>query len=139
MMTPLCPPRTPWLCLFAICFLGFSACRSSRVATADEDLDAFYEQFMTDSAFQMNRIQFPLPGQKFTADVEDSTYQWLREEWQILSQPQVDPVHFSRDLLVTDTLATDEIAGKNSGFYFKMFYRPVKQRWHLVYMVDRDL
>ena len=128
-----------WIWFLLIGTLSISACRSSRVATADEAFDSFYRQFMTDSAFQMKRVRFPLPGQKFTAEVEDSTYRWPREEWRMLSEPQIDSTYFTRDLTVSDTLATDEITGKNSGFYFKMVYRPVKRKWHLVYMVDRDL
>ena len=109
------------------------------MATANEDFTAFYQQFLSDSSFQMDRVRFPLPGQKFTADVEDSTYRWTREDWRVLSEPQLDTTHFSRDLSVSDTLATDVIEGKNSGFYFEMVYRPLDHQWHLVYMVDRDL
>ena len=138
-MTNLRSRNTPWLCFFLLGLLSVSACRSARVATADEGFDTFYDRFMTDSTFQLERIRFPLPGQKFTEQIEDSTYQWSREGWQMLSEPQIDAAHFTRNLAVTDTLATDEIAGKNSGFYFKMVYRPVKRKWHLVYMVDRDL
>lgn len=135
--------RTPlgrggyWLLLAII--LGISACRSSRTANAKEPFYPFYERFMNDSSFQLKRIKFPLPGQKFTANVEDSTYRWNQEDWLLLSEPAVDPDYFTRDLYVSDTLATDEITGNDSGFYFKMVYRPVKRKWHLVYMVDRDL
>ena len=134
------PTRNPsWIWLLLLSLLGTAACRSGRVATADEPFDAFYDRFMTDSTFQLERTRFPLPGQKYTAEVEDSTYRWAREDWRMLNEPQIDPTFFSRNLTVSDTLATDEIAGKSSGFYFKMVYRPVKRKWHLVYMVDRDL
>ena len=138
-MTNLCSRNAARLCCLLIGLISVSACRSTRVAGADESFDAFYSRFMTDSTFQMERVRFPLPGQKFTAEVEDSTYRWPREDWLVLSEPQLDSTYFTRNLAVSDTLATDEITGKNSGFYFKMVYRPVKQKWHLVYMVDRDL
>ena len=127
------------LMLVGLLLCCITACRSSRMATADEAFNTFYDQFLSDSTFQLERIRFPLPGQKFTAEVEDSTYRWNREGWRMLNEPQLDSAYFTRDLAVTDTLATDEIAGKDSGFYFKMVYRPVKRKWHLVYMVDRDL
>lgn len=129
--------RLYWLPIIII--LGISACRSSRTATANEAFYPFYEQFMSDSSFQLNRIRFPLPGQKFTAEVEDSTYRWHQEDWLLLSEPDIDPTYFTRNLYVSDTLATDEISGNDTGFYFKMVYRPVKRKWHLVYLVDRDL
>ncbi len=127
-----------WLLLLVV-INGFTACRSARTTAANEAFYPFYERFMNDSSFQLNRIRFPLPGQKFTAELEDSTYQWHQEDWLLLSEPDVDPTYFSRNLYVSDTLATDEIAGKDSGFYFKMVYRPVKRKWHLVYLIDRDL
>ena len=126
-----------WLLIVLI--LGTSACRSSRTSTAKEPFYPFYERFMSDSSFQLKRVHFPLPGQKFTADVEDSTYRWNQEDWMLLSEPALDPTYFTRDLYVSDTLVTDEISGNDSGFYFKMVYRPVKRKWHLVYLVDRDL
>ena len=125
--------------LLVIALYSISACRSSRTTAANEAFYPFYERFMEDSSFQLNRISFPLPGQKYTADIEDSTYRWNQEDWLLLSEPDIDPAYFSRDLYVSDTLATDEIAGKDSGFYFKMVYRPVKRKWHLVYLIDRDL
>lgn len=119
-----------------------SSCRSTRStqsATVDEAFAPFYDRFLTDSTFQMERTQFPLPGQKFTADVADSAYRWHRAEWRMLREPQLDSTYFTRNLSVTDTLVTDEIAGKDSGLYFRMDYRPVNKQWHLVRMVDRDL
>ena len=87
----------------------------------------------------MDRVRFPLPGQKFTEEVADSAYRWQRSDWRMLREPQLDSTQFSRNLSVTDTLVTDEIAGVNSGFYFRMDYRPVNKQWHLVNLVDRDL
>ncbi|MEK6479889.1 hypothetical protein WJR50_20265 [Catalinimonas sp. 4WD22] len=117
------------------------ACRSSKVQTAREDFDEFYEKFLTDSSFQMERIQFPLPGIKTTGEEEDSdsTYHWTRDEWVMLKKPNLEGTEFERKLQVSDTLATDEIFTENAGFYFKMVYEPVKRKWHLVYMVDSGL
>lgn len=119
-----------------------SSCRStraSRSAVADEAFAPFYARFLTDSTFQVERTQFPLPGQKFTEEVADSAYRWQRADWQMLREPQLDSTYFTRNLSVSDTLVTDEIAGKDSGLYFRMDYRPVDKKWHLVRMVDRDL
>lgn len=118
-----------------------SSCRSSRTAqtTAREDFASFYARFLTDSTFQMERTRFPLPGQKFTAEVADSAYRWQRTDWQMLREPQLDATYFTRNLTVSDTLVTDEIAGVDSGFYFRMDYRPMDKKWHLMYLVDRDL
>lgn len=129
--------------LFALLMLSViaSSCRSSRStqATAQEDFAPFYDRFLTDSTFQVSRVRFPLSGQKFTAEVADSAYRWRRADWQMLREPRLDSTSFTRKLIVSDTLVTDEIAGKNSGFYFRMDYRPMNKQWHLVYLVDRDL
>ena len=122
--------------------IAASSCRSPRSAqgaVANEAFAPFYSRFLTDSAFQMDRVRFPLPGQKFTEEVADSAYRWQRSDWRMLREPQLDSTQFSRNLTVSDTLVTDEIAGVNSGFYFRMDYRPVNKQWHLVNLVDRDL
>lgn len=119
-----------------------SSCRSTRsaqAAVAEEAFAPFYERFLTDSAFQMERTQFPLPGQKLTEAVADSAYRWQRADWRMLREPQLDSTYFTRNLSVSDTLVTDEIAGKDSGLYFRMDYRPVNKKWYLVHLVDRDL
>jgi hypothetical protein len=87
----------------------------------------------------MERTRFPLPGEKFTAEVADSAYRWQRADWRMLREPQLDSTYFARTVTVSDTLVTDEIAGVDSGFYFRMDYRPMNEQWHLVYLVDRDL
>ena len=111
----------------------------ARPAAPAEAFAPFYARFLTDSAFQMERTRFPLPGQKFTADVADSAYRWQRADWRMLREPELDSAYFTRNLSVSDTLVTDEIAGKDSGLYFRMEYRRVNQQWYLVRMVDRDL
>lgn len=116
-------------------------CRSARVQEASEDFDKFYERFLTDSAFQMSRIQFPLPGINTTAmeHEEDSVYYWTKDDWIMLKKPELDSGLYERKMVVTDTLATDEIFMDDAGFYFKMVYEPIKEKWHLVYMVDSDM
>ncbi|MFP4093547.1 MAG: DUF4348 domain-containing protein [Cyclobacteriaceae bacterium] len=123
-----------WL-IFLLLFSA--ACRSSRQAKSPEDFTQFYERFLTDSAFQMSRIDFPLPGLR-PDESEDTAYQWTREEWIMLKKPELDSTYL-RELEVSDTLATDEIYMESSGFYFKMVYEPIKRKWHLVYLIDSGL
>ncbi|MEM9671290.1 MAG: hypothetical protein ACFB15_02200 [Cyclobacteriaceae bacterium] len=124
--------------LVVILLLGAS-CRSAKVGTAKEDFSNFYQQFLTDSSFQMQRVQFPLPGQKITAEVQDTAYQWAEDDWIMLKEFELDPTQFERNLQVTDTLATDEIYTPGAGFYFKMVFEPIKRKWYLVYLVDQGL
>lgn len=128
---------TQWLLYLVL--LSSIACKSAKIGVAKEDFQEFYQQFLTDSLFQMERVQFPLPGEKLDAEGEDSDYRWTREEWIMLKDFDLDSTQFKRDLQVTDTLATDEIYTPGAGFYFKMVFEPVERKWHLVYMVDQSL
>lgn len=122
-------------------FLLLYSCRSVKTPAAKEDFDVFYERFLTDSAFQMSRIVFPLPGIN-AMDMEesgDSVYYWTKDNWIMLKQPDLDPNEFVRDMHVTDTIATDEIYMDDAGFYFKTTYKPIKNKWHLVYMIDSNM
>jgi hypothetical protein len=125
--------------LLMIVLLLSASCRSTDIRGAREDFYEFYEHFLTDSSFQMERVQFPLPGHLY-GEEEDSTYTWTRENWVMLKKPNLEGTEFERRLQVKgDTLATDEIFMENSGFYFKMVYEPVKRKWHLVYLVDSGM
>lgn len=127
--------------IVAICFV--CSCRSLQVRTAKEDFDKFYDRFLTDSAFQMSRIQFPLPGINTAAmedgEETDTVYYWTKDEWVMLQKPELESSQYKRELSVTDTLATDEIFLDNAGFYFKTVYKPINRKWHLVYMVDSNM
>lgn len=118
-------------------------CRSARVQTAKEDFDKFYDRFLTDSAFQISRIQFPLPGINTAAIEEsedkDTVYYWTKDEWIMLKKPDLDTSQYERRITVTDTLATDEIFMDDAGFYFKTVYEPIDRKWHLVYMIDSNM
>ena len=128
------------ICWFFLATLLLGAsCRSAKVGAAKENFSEFYQQFLTDSTFQMQRIQFPLPGQKVTTEIQDTSYQWTEDNWIMLKEFELDPTQFERNLQVTDTLATDEIYTPGAGFYFKMVFEPVKREWYLVYLVDQGL
>jgi hypothetical protein len=134
----MCQSSTTYRFFLVVLLLGTS-CRSTKVGTAKEDFSEFYQQFLADSSFQMQRVQFPLPGQKITAEVQDSSYYWTKDEWIMLKEFELDPTQFERNLQVTDTLATDEIYTPGAGFYFKMVFEPIKRKWYLVYLVDQGL
>lgn len=125
--------------VIAVLLIGGVGCRSAKVSTAKEDFNEFYQRFLTDSLFQMERVAFPLPGERINDEGQDTTYQWTPDEWIMLKEFELDSTEFKRDLIVTDTLATDEIYTPGSGFYFKMVYEPIKRKWHLVYLVDQAL
>lgn len=125
--------------VFLVLLMLGASCRSAKVGAAKEDFSNFYQQFLTDSTFQMQRVQFPLPGQKITAEVQDTSYQWTEDNWIMLQEFELDPTQFERNLQVTDTLATDEIYTPGAGFYFKMVFEPIKRKWFLVYLVDQGL
>jgi len=116
-----------------------SSCRSAKVGQASEDFQGFYQRFLTDSSFQMKRVQFPLPGERATVEIQDTAYRWKRADWIMLKDFDLDSTQFKRNLSVTDTLATDEIYTPGAGFYFKMVFEPIQRKWHLVYLVDETL
>ena len=117
----------------------FFSCRSTKNMGAREDFYQFYDRFLTDSTFQMERVNFPLNGLKYDGD-GDSTHVWTPDNWMMLKEPNLEGTGFDRQLQVMgDTLATDEIKMENTGFFFKMVYEPIKRKWHLVYLMDSGL
>ena len=125
--------------LVFVLLIGFTSCKTANVGAAKEDFQDFYQRFLTDNSFKMQRIQFPLPGERVSAEGQDATYRWTKDEWIMLKDFELDTTQYKRNLQVTDTLAVDEIFTPGAGFYFKMVFEPVKRKWYLVYLVDQML
>jgi len=100
-----------------------------------EDFYAFYNQFHSDSLFQMQHIIFPLKG---VAKPSDSTMTaqsvlWQQDDW-VLHKPFNDHNGtFERVFTNVEGIVSEHISANNGLFTIEKRYTKLSGEWHLIY------
>ncbi|WP_165963538.1 DUF4348 domain-containing protein [Hymenobacter radiodurans] len=109
---------------------------------ASEPFDEFYNRFTNDSVFQIQRINFPLPGiNTDEMDISDKVYYWQKDQWIMYKgiPSQIDTADFQVKKIRSDSVAIDEVAQKNVSFGSKYTFKIKSGKWFLVYYEDINL
>lgn len=63
----------------------FVSCQkdNSTESKQEDDFDTFYKNFHSDSAYQIDHIQFPLAGASSAMMEPDPNFRWKKEDWNI--------------------------------------------------------
>jgi hypothetical protein len=109
-----------------------------------ENWDSFYDKFHKDTAFQMERIQFPLPGFDVDADnVIDSdeknrNFYWKKKDWIFMHLPTLDST-YNVDKKISIYEYEENISIPNSGFYTIRKFKISNKKWYLIYYGNQSL
>lgn len=103
-----------------------------------ESFTAFYERFITDSAFQISRIPFPIKG-KYRDPYQE--YGWARESWgfQNLRLSDIDTTQYTVKVLQTPTRVVESVKAKEGGFSYTMEYRLMHKKWYVIFREENNL
>jgi len=102
---------------------------------------SFYNQFLSDSSYQMEHIDFPLNGLPNLSEVDDyENFKWQEEDW-IMHKPLIDP---NREFLVeTETLGPslviETISHKTGTFQMVRRFAKTSDGWKLIYFQDLNM
>ena len=99
------------------------------------DFHAFYDQFHTDSVFQMSRVVFPLSGVVQEGDSVLSLVekQWLKNEWKLHKPFDNHGGTFERTFTNTGGIISETIIGNGGMFSLEKRYSKLAGEWHLIY------
>lgn len=143
----------PVLCFFAAWFLACKndtpAPQSAAVPAAatqqqpalPADFQTFYQQFHTDSVFQMSHIHFPLQGdelvKKDSATLQRETKWWKREEW-VMQHADFDPKDYTVETRnIGDIIIIEQIMAKAVPYGIeRRFGKQTDGSWALIYYSD---
>lgn len=129
-------------------FVIISACRNKVsqdhvdpisqeiVVEIPEDFPAFYQNFFSDSNFQMDHIMFPLAGESPNDSLNQKSnppYFWEEDSWQ-LHQPidPKDPNHI-RTFDNMGGIITEIVREKNNAYWIERRYAKLAEEWFLIY------
>jgi len=128
--------------IVGIIFLSVSlySCGGESAPQTDENLDefpAFYERFHSDSAFQMERITFPLEGlpkQADSATLISRSFRWTKEDWTIQKPIDTENGEFEREFLpLSDDMIIEKLTHKKWGLSITRRFARLDDGWHLIY------
>ena len=100
-----------------------------------DDFYPFYDQYHTDSTFQMNRTLFPLKGIAKSADTTKiaEDVMWKADEW-ILHKPfDSHNGTFERVFTNIGGVITESISANEGLFTLEKRYAKLGGEWHLIY------
>lgn len=136
--------NSPWtyvgvfLVVFAVSFFYMKSQQGGKLEV--EDFDTFYEKFLTDSTFQMSRINFPLQGWSSNADSLQLAegFFWKKSEWAVHKKVGNEN-DFKRHMNVSDVLIKEifymNVSNGNIG-YERRFMVNEKGEWYLIFYAE---
>lgn len=139
-------PILKFILVFAIVFLAYFFYRrhmvgpmpSTQANTTQsvtsqqlpESFKAFYEQFQSDSAYQVNHIIWPL---RRITDDSISLPDWTADTW-TLHRPFNDMGGtFERSFIVSDQLIQEVIADASGSYSMERRYQAIGDSWRMIY------
>lgn len=100
-----------------------------------DDFHSFYDQYHTDSLFQMNRTLFPLKGIAKSQDTTKVAEEilWQSDQWAIHKPFDSQNGTFERTFTNIGGIITESISANNGLFTLEKRYAKLGGEWHLIY------
>jgi len=98
----------------------------------DFTFNTFYDKFISDTSFQIERVQFPLKGGLTTYGEETK---WTKDDWPYMRWSYLDEMRKSEDSIVSwqndNAFYFGEFC-RDCGFSFWMQFEKIDKKWMLV-------
>lgn len=123
-----------FVAVFVVSFFFFRHQRMNA-GVGGEDFETFHEKFLTDSVFQLSRIDFPLDGLPSVSDTlaTRDNFKWTADRWDILKKVDYSDSGFERDLLQSDVLVR-EIFRHPQGYGVEArYFKGEDGKWRLIF------
>lgn len=102
----------------------------------DSTFKSFYSKFKRDSAFQIERIKFPLKGKYQTYDEE---HEWTMEKWPYMFWDfRIENLDDSVSIVQDNNKFFYGTYCKDCGFSFEMQFNKIKGIWFLTYRQENN-
>ncbi len=102
---------------------------------SENEFVLFYNQFLSDSIFQFNHIQFPLAGMPSIPESENTDFKWKKEDW--VMHKVFDPAKsgfYSRFTHISDELIIEQIVHNQTHYAMERRFSKLSDgEWYLIY------
>lgn len=100
-----------------------------------ESFWTFYQQFFTDSLYQIEHISFPLQGVPSFTDLDsigEGSYFFHKDSWN-LHKPFTPDSTFQQEFVIVIDMIEERIFDRTESFQMKRRYAEVQGSWNLIY------
>ncbi|UKN03771.1 hypothetical protein K6119_09740 [Paracrocinitomix mangrovi] len=104
---------------------------STDIISSEKSFEEFYDQFISDSIFQMSRIKFPLIG---TYTDYGGNTEWTKEKWPLMTwdyREEIKTTDDSVSIIQTDSSFYFGTFCRDCGFSFWMEFEKLSGKWQL--------
>jgi len=102
-----------------------------------EEFLAFYDQFGTDSIFQIEHITFPLEGKLAPKDstyIEDPNFRWQKENWKIHKKFNDYEGTYAREFIdLSGKMVIERIDDETGEYSMERRFGKLTDGWNLIY------
>lgn len=123
-------------CMVAILILALG-CRQKK--TDFSDFNNFYDQFLQDSLFQVQHINFPIEGLPDNAVAYGDTlgnFRWTAENWRMHRPIDFEKTKFEQNFqTLGDELIIENIIDPANGYGMLRRWAKIGGEWSLIYYV----
>lgn len=129
--------------------ISFMACKNEKPkveapqgTSLPDDFQTFYDNFHTDSVFQMSHIIFPLQGQPSLTDSSayiPDNFTWSKEKWVMHRPFDNGGGEFKRSFINFNNIITEEIADRSGQFTMIRRFSKMDADWYLIYYKEMGL
>ena len=132
-----------WL-IYLLVFIGFTiigllvfgrnAQNDDDLPKNAEDFNAFYDQFLEDSLFQVSRITFPLEGlPSYAGEKEFKSFYWTEENWEAHQKVNYDSTDFTQHFKDIGYLIVETAHHPEGWGLERRFKLDGDNKWYLIY------
>lgn len=109
-----------------------------EVEVVDEDFSDFYEKFVSNEDFQLERVSFPVEGARILDyDLEE---EWTHENWRVLTDiDEIDKNEFAVEVNEDENRVEHKVYLPNSGFGIFYAFQKIEGEWYLTERTDMSL
>ncbi|MDD4150236.1 MAG: hypothetical protein PHE33_09425 [Bacteroidales bacterium] len=108
-----------------------------KIEVENENFNDFYNHFISDKTFQIERVNFPIEGKYYEEDVARD---WTKDNWSyiITNINDIDKNEFNVDIDETETSVSHTISLPNSGFSMSCRFDLINQKWYLTKLTESN-
>ena len=113
--------------------------KSTEADDLPKDFLVFYQQFHTDSAYQIAHIQWPLKGEKANRTAEGGSKKllatWEPQDWVMLHLPDMSDAGLKRSYeTISDVMVIERLQYPMVNFGLeRQFYKDDQDQWQLIF------
>ena len=110
---------------------------ATEIAIPD-DFYAFYDQFHSDSMYQMQHIIFPLDGIPAEENLRSGDWNWKKDDW-VMHRPFDSKGTFKQQWYSINSIIIEKISDSSGRFTMERRWARMGEEWNLIFYKEMGI